>query len=162
MKCGADPAQPTSIHRPSLDNTELITQKYHILSSVNYEPGIHTPTDRIQAFKRRLFLWCQQQQQPLVSQRPLLVLVPAEVLDRAFWSSHSLCTPGRVMREARHGSSGAPSGSVSKWLESACGDTTSTRFVWHAPPSILPSFFARLLHWWVLFHSPYLRHKSAS
>ena len=33
--------------------------------------------------------------------------------------SHSLCTPGPVMWVARHGSSHAPSGSFSKWLESA-------------------------------------------
>ena len=89
---------------------------------------------------------------------PLCLLEVLKILlTHTFSSSHSPCTPDPVMWEARHGSSRAPSGSVSKWLESAGSDTASTRFVWHAPPWILRSFSARLLHWWVLFHSEYLR-----
>ena len=106
---------------------EVITQEYRILGSVNCEPGIHTPTDWIYILERRFFLWCQQQKQPLGSQRPLLALVlPTCLLEvlkilltHTFSSSHSLCTPDPDMWEARHGSSRAPSGSVSKWLESA-------------------------------------------
>ena len=42
--------------------------------------GAHTPAAWIQVFKQRLSLWCQQQSQ--LSQRPLLSLVPPDVLTR--------------------------------------------------------------------------------
>ena len=79
------------------------------------------------------------------------------LLTHTFSSSQSQCILDPAMWEARHGSFRAPSGSVLKWLESAGGDTTSSRLVWHAPPWIFQSFFARLFHSWVLFHKSVLQ-----
>ena len=59
---------------------EVVTEAHRILVSVYHALGTHTPAVWIQVFKQRLSLWCQQQ--PQVSQRPLLGLVPPDVLAR--------------------------------------------------------------------------------
>ena len=72
---------------------------------------------------------------------PTCLLVVLQILLACtFVTSRSLCTQGPVTWEARHGLSRAHSGSVSKWLDCAWGDTTSARSVWHAPPCTIPSF----------------------
>ena len=66
--------------RPAWTIQEVVTEEYPVLRSVNYELGTHTPAAWIQVSKQRLSLWCQQPSQ--LSQRPLLSLIPPDVLAR--------------------------------------------------------------------------------
>ena len=59
---------------------QIVIEEYRILEILNYEVATRTPAAWIQAFKQRFSLLCQQPFQ--LSQRPLLSLVPPDVLAR--------------------------------------------------------------------------------
>ena len=108
----------------SLDNSGSCRRRISYPGSVNDELCTPTQAAWIQVFKQCLSLWCQQQLQ--LSQRPLLSLVPPDVLARVSQDVadvHVFEQPFNMDSRPSHvgarGSSRARSASVSKWLECA-------------------------------------------